>query len=713
MRYFLLSCLLLSPLAAQTAPAPGPAVVLPSVEVSAHQQAQLNSIDRKTYFVGQDVQGVAGSAADILQNIPSVQVDIDGNVSLRGDSNVQVLVDGRASALMRASNRGDALSQLPADSIERIEVITNPSAMYKPDGSAGIINIVLKKKRAPGAAGSVRVTVGDHQRYGASAGANYNPGPFNLGGNLNVRQDDRERIAIDRRTYVDPTTGLPAVTATVTREKFRPLFENAEVEVDANAGALGKLGEVVDYFYREQHRKADEAVVGTIGAATSTYDRLRDDPEREQQVESRTTLDHEFGRKDDTLNLEFRWEHDTELDRNTYTDVFGSPAAPSTATRTRVAFNDPNTEILAEYANALGSDRKVEAGFDRTDDAFGKNAFGTNLNPATGLWVNDPTITNNFLADERTTALYGTYRQRFGDFSVMPGLRLEEAEIHTDQFTQGIVADQKYYRAYPTLHLAYELTATQELQLNYSKRVNRPDLDDLNPFSEFQDPNNLRVGNPHLRPEQTDSVEAGDQYRNGDTTFLAALYYKHAYNSFTTVSQFINSTTLLTTEENLAHSESGGLELAATVSPWKPLSLNASSNLYYSQISASNLGYSTARSAYAWSGKLSAEYDWSKATALQLTTNYTARRLTPQGERLPTFVANIGLKHQFPNKKLTVFVAVSDLFDSLKDETRLDTPALHDDFTRRRASRTINAGFVYNFGTSKKKVKGDVLQFDN
>ena len=179
------------------------------------------------------------------------------------------------------------------------------------------------------------------------------------------------------------------------------------------------------------------------------------------------------------------------------------------------------------------------------------------------------------------------------------------------------------------------------------------------------------------------------------------------------MSQFLNSTTLLTTEENLSHTESGGLELAATVSPWKPLSLNASANAYYNQISASNLGYTSARSAYAWSGKLSAEYDWSKATALQLAANYNARRLTPQGERLPTFVANLGLKHQFPNRKLTAFVAISDLFDSLKEETRLDTPALHDDSTRRRSSRFFYGGFVYNFGSSKKKPKGDVLQFEN
>ncbi len=713
MRSFVPLCLFVTPLAAQTVPAPGPAVVLPSVEVSARLQAQINSIDRKTYLVGQDVQGVGGNAADVLQNIPSVQVDLDGNVTLRGDANVQVLIDGRSSALMGAATRAEVLSQLPANSIERIEVITNPSAMYKPDGSAGIIKIVLKKKRAPGAAGSIRVTAGNNARYGASAGASYNSGLLGLGGNLSVRQDDRERVATDRRTYLDPATGLPAVTQSVTRERFRPWYELGQVNLDAAAGSWGRISESMDYSFRRQHRRGDEAVAGVVGGVSSAYDRQRDDPEYERDLESRTTLAHEFGRKDDTLSLEFRWEHHTETDENLYSDVAAAPVAPPTFARTRVAFNQPETEVVAEYANTLSPDRKIEAGFDHSDDRDGKNVLGTNFDGPTGLWLNDPTVTNAFVADQRITALYGTYRQRFGNLSAMPGLRLEHAEIDTDQAISGVVTGQRYDHAYPTLHLAYGLTATQELQLNYSDRINRPDLGDLNPFSEFQDPNNLRVGNPHLRPEEVRSVEAGDQYKNGDTTCLAALFYKQASNSFTTVSRFINPTTLLTTEENLAHSQSGGLELAATVAPWQPLLVNASASAYYNQIDAGNLGYRTARSAYAWAGKLSVEYNWSKSVALQLNSNYTGRRLTPQGYRQPTFVANLGLKHELAGRRVTLFVAISDLFNSLKEETRLETPTLRDDSTRRRSSRFFYGGLVYNFGTAAKKAKGDVLQFDN
>src|ERR1017187_10127206 len=187
---------------APTAPVPAPGdqpVRMDRVEVTAIQQTFLNSIDRKTYNVGADIQSVTGSASDILQNIPSVQVDIDGNVSLRGDDNVQILIDGRSSALMGA-NRADVLAALPADSIERIEVITNPSAMYKPDGSAGIINIVLKKKHKPGISGSLRLTAGNGRRFGATLNGSYNPRRYNIFGTLTLRQDDRIRVATDNRS---------------------------------------------------------------------------------------------------------------------------------------------------------------------------------------------------------------------------------------------------------------------------------------------------------------------------------------------------------------------------------------------------------------------------------------------------------------------------------------------------------------------------------
>jgi outer membrane receptor protein involved in Fe transport len=698
--------------AAQTPASPAP-IALPTVQVTASQQELLNAIDRKIYNVGQNAQGVTGSAADVLQNIPSVQVDLDGNVSLRGDDNVQILIDGRSSALLGTTSRADVLAQLPADSIERIEVITNPSAKYKPDGTAGIINIVLKQKRARGYSGSVRLTVGNDRRYGLSVGGNYHPGKYNLSGTWSVRQDDRPRLATDTRNYLDPTTNLPATTSAITREHSRPVTEIGEFGFDYTPASSDKLGETLNYSDRTFFRFADESDQSTIGTTTSSYDRVRTDPEYERNAESRSTYEHDFGRDDDTLNAEFRWEHHTETENNLYANVSNLPAAPTTYDRTKIFTNEPGTELIVEYADAIAAASKVEAGFDLSDNRSRQGHLGLDQDPATGLWLNDPAVTNLFVLDQTVTALYGTYRRAFGSFAALAGARVEEAEVQTDQVTAAIAGSQRYARLYPSLHLTYDLTETQELQLNYSHRVRRPDYDDLNPYPEYQDPYNLRAGNPALRPEEAHSLEAGYQYKRDDTTYLGTLFYRYSYNGFTTVSQYINSTTLLTTEENLAETQSGGLELAATTTPWAALSLNASGDVYYNEIDASNLGYSTTLSTYAWAGKLSADYAWSKATTWQLNCIYTAKRLTPQGYRRPTFVTNLGLKHELKGRNVSLVFTVSDLFNSLKEETVLNTPALREDATRRRSSRIFYAGVVYAFGAGKKKGKDDALQFDN
>ena len=706
----LLAC---RPVGAQTAPKTDAPVQLQKVEVTAsQQQLQLNSIDRKVYNVGQDIQGTAGTAADVLQNIPSVDVDVDGNVSLRGDSSVQILIDGRSSGLMGTATRADVLSQLPADAIERIEVITSPSAKYKPDGTGGIINIVLKKKHGKGTAGSLKLTVGNNSRYGLSVSGGYRPGNFSLSGLVTFRQDDRLRTASDTRTYVDPTTGLSGATQTYTREHARPYFEIAKFSADYQATKFDKISESFDYSDRVLHRYADETESSSLAGVRGLYDRLRDAPENERDAELDSSYEHQFGREDDTLSAELRWEHHTETENNHYTDVFTLPVSPSTFDTTKIFTNEPATEAIIEYTNAFSADKKLELGFNRSEDISRQNHQGAYLDPVSGLWVTDPAVTNDFDLDQTVNALYATYEQRFGKFGVMGGLRFEHAEVATDQITSAIKGDQTYLRLYPTLHLAYDLTDTSQLQLNYSHRVRRPESDDLNPFPAYQDPYNLRAGNPYLRPEEVHLVETGYQYKDDDSTYLGTVYYKYSYNGFTTVSRYISSTTLLTTEENLAKNQSGGLELAATTKPWKPLSLNASANIFYNQIDASNLGYSTKKSTFAGMGKLSAEYAFSDLTMAQFNTNYTAKRLTPQGYRLPTFVANFGLKHEIKSRNLTLVLTVSDLFDTLKEETKLSTPLLTDDSSRRRSSRFVYAGVIYSFGGSKKK-KDDSMQFDN
>ncbi len=293
-----------------------PVVKMQSVEVSSSRSTFYNSIDRKVYDIGRDVQSVTGSASNLLQNVPSVDVDIEGNVSLRGDSNVLILIDGKTSTLM-GPNRAAVLEQLPADSIEKIEVITNPSAKYKPDGTAGIINITLKKKRAPGYSGSIRASVGNDRRYNAGVLANYNPGKFNLFGSYNVRQDDRFRGSDETRSHLDPATNTFLGTTQRTMEHSRPLSHIAQAGVDYAPTDKDKLGVSVSYDHRSFFRTADQTnrAFDASNTLTSSYDRLRTDPEYEQDLEFKGNYQHTFA-EDHELVIDLNRRRTTEEANN-------------------------------------------------------------------------------------------------------------------------------------------------------------------------------------------------------------------------------------------------------------------------------------------------------------------------------------------------------------------------------------------------------------
>lgn len=690
------------------------AVKLEKMEVSSRKEAFANSIDRKVYNVGKDIQSATGSASDLLQNVPSVQVDIDGNVSLRGDGNVLILIDGKTSALMGA-NRAAVLEQMPADAIEKIEVITNPSAKYKPDGTAGIINIALKRKRDPGYSGTARVSVGNDRRGNASVAANYNPGRYNLFGSYSVRQDDRLRVSHDQRSHLDPATNTVVATEQVTQEHSRPLSHVAQVGTEYSPDEQNKLSAVVKFNRRTFFRSATDTHVSRDGrgAVAQDYDRDRVDPEVQRDLEFNASLQHTFPQEGHELNFEVKRDLSYEIEDNHYTNIYRTPAAtPTTYDNTLIKQDSRGLEALVEYVRPLENDGKLEAGYTREANRNDMDFYGEFYDPGTRSWVKDTTVSNRFLYDDAIDALYATYGRPVGDFGFLAGVRLEQAAINLNQVTTGLRNDSDYFRLYPSLHLSYNLSQTGQLQLNYSHRVHRPESDDLNPFPEYQDPFNLRAGNPHLKPEDIHSVESGYQYKNNDTTYLATVYYRYRYNGMTSVTRYINATTLLTTKENLATSRSTGLELAATTNVGGALSLNFSGNAYRNEIDASNLGYSTRKSALAWDAKLNANYHATKSTLIQLNTNYTAKRLTPQGERSPTYVVNLGVRHDLADKKTALILTVSDVFDSLKERTLIDTPALHQDVTRRRSPRIIYLGFSYNFGKAKKKGKDD-LQFDN
>ena len=683
-------------------------------EVTAQREMMANTIDRKVYVVGKDLQSATGVASDLLQHIPSVDVDIEGNVSLRGNDSVLILINGKPSALMNAANRATSLDMMPADAIEKIEVITNPSAKYKPDGTAGIINITLKRQPDSGQAGSIRANVGNDGRSNLAVNLHRQLGRLHLFGGLNVRQDARLRYTHENRSHFDSTANAVVGTEQTLVENMRPLTRLAQLGSEYQLSDATKVGATADYNYRTFFRTSTTGNLSrTAGLAVGDYDRDRADDEWQKTLSLGATVQHTFDREGQELDVEVKHERHQELEANHYVNVYRLPAAPSTQDYTSINPTDTTATLSADYTQPMDGGAKLDAGYALELGKTDMDYRGGYVDPVTAAATNDPTRTNRFIYRDHLHAIYGTYRRSFGSFGVLAGLRLENTAIVTNQATVQQVDKTDYLRLYPSLHLSYNLTEADQLQLNFSHRIHRPDSEDLNPFPQYQDPYNLREGNPRLLPEDTNSLEAGIQHKEGDTTYLATHYYRQTYHAFTMITRYIDSVTLLTTYENLATNRSGGLELAANGDLGHQISVNGSANAFYSEIDASNLGFDTPKSAITWSTKLNASWHATKDDLVQFNTSYFGKRLTPQGYRRPMFIANIGLRHELSDRKTAFVLTISDVLNSLEERTVIDTPNLHDEITRRRSSRIIYVGVIYNFGKPAKKKKDDSIQFDD
>ncbi|NEW81219.1 MAG: TonB-dependent receptor [Mariniphaga sp.] len=673
-----------------------------------------NSIDRKVFNVGKDVIGKTGSVSDLMQNVPSLSVDIDGNLSLRGSDNVIVLINGKPSAMM-GTNRAAVLQQMPANSIERIEVITNPSAKFKPDGTSGIINIVLKKNKGLGLNGTIMANAGNDNRYNGNIAANYNTGKVNVFGSYSVRQDDRLRYTLDSRKRTDLTTNVVDYTNMDANEKSRPISNIINSGIDFKINDNNQIGISGNYNHRDQNKTGltNTRNEDQNHLMTKDLDRNRIDPEFEHSFEYTANYRHSFEKEGHELTVDYTSSSQKEQEDNHYTNVFRMPVQSTTYDNTLIKQDDNESQFSVEYSNPLSETSKFESGYILETRKNDMNFYGENFNPVSNAWEKDFGKSNQFIYNEDIHVFYSTFEQKFGKFGVLGGLRAEQAMVKSHQITTDSLLNNNYFKLYPSLHLSYNMDDAHELQLNYSHRIRRPEGDDLNPFPEYQDPYNLRIGNPRLKPEETHSVEFGYQYKNKLTTITSTLYYRYTYNGMTSLTKYLNDSVLVTTRFNLSKNSSAGFEFIVATTLAKIINVNFSSNTFYNTIDASSLGYSSNKSNISFLLNLNSSVNLTKSTMAQFTSNYVSERLTPQGKQLPSFVMNMGFRHEFLKKKAAFIFTVSDVFNTLKNKSVLNTPELYQNVIRRRSARIIYAGISYTFGKQLKKSKENTLKFDN
>ena len=654
------------------------------------------SIDRNSYSVANDLQATTGSISDALRNVPSLEVDVQGNVALRGDTNVTILIDGKPSGQFQGDNRGQALQNLPADSIDRVEVITNPSAAFDPNGSAGIINLVTKKTRKPGLNGSVRANVGAQGRQNAGASGSYRNGKLTLSGDASWRHDSIKQD-FSRERQITEAAGRVRESLQSGTQGGRINTVNLRGGADYDVTDKTRLSVELRYARFDFRDRSYERYDERVGALTTdAYDRSGRNDQDSEQFAGTVRLHHSFG-DDHTLDLDFGRERNGVDALRTFTAQARGPSSATPFEQFGFANVLWKTTAKAEYARPLPSSAKLKLGYSlEADDNEYDNRGARGASPSTA--APDPALINLFRFDRQVHAAYGTYERPIGKLTVLAGLRAEAMLIDIDQVTQAIRAENDDVALYPSLHLSYALTDTQRLKASYSKRIQRPNPFDYNPFRVYQDPQNFRAGNPDLEPQKTDSYELGYEYRKSGAIYQATFYYRDVRDSVNDVVRDMGGGVFLTTRANVGESRTAGVEFVANGRLTRELTYNVSGNAYWTEIDGRGVGFGgRVRDGWTVQGRGNLSWQATPDDFLQLNAFVNGERLSPQGYIKPMGGINLGYRNKFSDR-FSAVVTAQDVFSTIKFKSVIDTPTLHDVQVFEPQARGVWIGFTYTFG---------------
>lgn len=684
---------------AQTAPAPPKPAAVGEVVVTGQAPATQTSIDRKSYSVAGDLQATTGSIGDALRNVPSLEVDVQGNVSLRGDPNVTVLIDGKPSGLFRGESRGQALQQLPAERIDRVEVITNPSAEFRADGTAGIINLVTKKAKGAGRTASARVLGGTGERAIASGALGYNGPKLSVSADVFARLDGQTFDEHPRRLQVDPATGATIRTVQDTDGENDVRVAGGRLSVDYDVDPRIRLsGELSGQLFDlgadlVSHTDRFDAA----GATVLAFDRGVRIDQSLQNLEVSSTVLRKFDGDGHQLTLSGSYD-DTNFDRTRSGMTVGQlPVVAAPAHERQVVFVDrQQVQLKGDYVRPGVADGRLKAGFDIQwdDNSYDNRGF---RGPSAPAAIPDPQLTNLFKFRQRIAQGYVTYERPIGDLTVLAGLRLEDVRIDLDQVTQGTKDENDYTGAYPSLHLSWKLSDTQTVTASYSERVQRPDPDDFNAFRFIIDPLTFRSGNPRLMPQETQSFELGWQRRKNGQVLLATTYFRINDKVITEITRELGGGAVLLSRDNVSETRAGGLELVASGRFAKTVTYNVSGNLYWSELDAAAVGLPGKRSTVTASGRANVNWQVTPNDFVQLSGFLNARRLTAQGHVASNGMLNLGYRHKFGDR-LSLIVTVQDALKTFRHLEVVDAPGLKTRFSRNADTRFVLVGLSWTFG---------------
>jgi outer membrane receptor protein involved in Fe transport len=673
-------------------------------------------LDKKVFNIGKDLSIRGGNASDVLGNVPSVQVDVEGAISLRGNENVTILIDGRPSALV-GMNGAEALRQIPAEAIEKVEVITSPSARYDAEGTAGILNIILRKNKLVGFNGSLQLDLGMPARVGTAFNANWRTKKWNLFTNTGFRYNETPGNAFSESNYLQSTAQNARV---VEQRKFdrlgRSLFTSfgAEYYINDNSSIIGNI-----VFNSGNDDDVNSNIIdrfNTQGAINEATLRTENESEDEQRIQYTLDYVNNFDDKGKRLSINLQYSTEAEDKLN---------GIPEIDTQTNILNDleevledqDENSALLqVDYVHPVGENIQYEAGYrGNYRDIFNSFFLAERQDFPDGPLVPDAGLNNSFNYEEYVNAAYFQYGQKFNKISFLGGLRYEYTSIEIVQQTATTTDNRSYGNLFPTLNLGYEFRDGENVTFGYNRRIRRPRGRNLNPFPSRSSESNQYSGNVNLNPVLTDAFDIGYLKRWEKFTLSTSLYYNISNDNWERIQEDTGEITdngdpiTRRFPVNLSTEERYGFEFTLNFRPFKVWNINSDFNLFNVSTDGdytnpiTNVTQSFDFENTAFFIRLNQKITLPGKTDLQINTNYRGPSQNAQTESQGVFSMNIAASKDLFNEKASLSLNFSDVFNSRISRRTTNLPGFLEQYSEFQwREPQVRVSLVYRFNQQKK-----------
>lgn len=643
------------------------ALELNDIVVEGERSPVSYQIDKKVIDVDKMQTVMSGNAADVLQNVPSVTVDIEGNVSLRGSTNFTVLVDGRPSII----DAQDALQQIPASSIQNIEIITNPSAKYNPEGTAGIINIILKNNENLGLSGIINGNAGLDSKYGGDFLFQYKTTGLNYIFGLNYNKRTFPGSSRSENTYIIGNS-TSYLNSNGSSERGREGF-GLRGGIEFNLGESDFFSTILRYGTRDNLENSTLNYKNWSDPANVlSYQNITDRSRKGQFAGTNLTYIHKFNSKEHQLKSEFNFGYH-DGDESTLTKSWDYTSFYD-GRDTKEFGPSRDFEIKIDYTLPISEVSRFEAGFNSEME----NSDDVNelylMDYQSGNFIYQPDFSNTTRYNDNFHAIYGTYNNEFNNLGLQAGFRTEYTYRTVTLLNRNEEFKIDRWDYFPTLHSSYKLSEATQLMASYTRRIRRPRGWELEPFYTWMDANNVRIGNPALLPEFIDSYETGIQTYIGTVSVSVEVYHRFTKNKIDRIRSVYAENVNLTSMQNIGQDYSTGSEIMIIFDPLSFWNINLMGNLYNYKINGILFDEPFERTSFNWNTRFNNMFRLGQSTQLQINLNYNSPGISSQGNWKSFFTTDVSVKHDLFDKLLSLTLQVRDLFGTAKHEFNSSGP---------------------------------------